>query len=390
MLLLTLDDDAAIGRLINRIAATAGYQTAAATSSAEFRALYRKELPDLILLDLHIGDTDGVEELRFLSNKAYPNALILASGYDRRVLATAEALAQELGLKVIATLPKPFHPPALKHFLEQVKDGIEVSAADELLEAIAKNQLLLEYQPIVTRREGAVRSFEALIRWDHPKSGRLAPIQFIPTAEGQPRVMHAMTEWVIDTAIKQYIRLRDNGLTTPIAVNISGSSLHDTDFPDRLHRRLREARLPPRHFCLEITDGAVSRDAVRPMEILSRLRLKGVDLAIDDFGTGHWSLARFRQLPFSIIKIADSFVREMGHSAEALKTVEACLELAQDWNIETIAEGVETEAEAAQLVTLGVNAMQGHLIAPALPADQLVAWLRQWRERSGPAPARGA
>jgi len=216
----------------------------------------------------------------------------------------------------------------------------------------------------------------------------LLPDRFMPSAERTPKVLDAVTDWVVTTAIEQYKELRHSALVTPMSVNVSGKSLNAIDFPDRLSARLGEAQIPSGHFCLEITESAVARDPVRTMEILSRLRLKGIDLAIDDFGTGHWSLTRFRQLPFSIIKIAHSFIRDMKKSGDAMKTIEAYLELAKEWEIETIAEGVDTEEAAARLIASGVAALQGPLISAPMPARQVAVWLRQWSARSSPAQLR--
>jgi EAL domain-containing protein (putative c-di-GMP-specific phosphodiesterase class I) len=376
MQVLVLDDDPAIGRLVARIAAPLGFEVATATCSSKFRSLYDAELPDLIVLDLRIGNSDGVEELRFLSNKGYPNALVVMSGFDHRVLSTTEILGNCLGLKVVSTLTKPFLPPALTHVLDLVKAQAKSQVAEELLAAISKNQLVLEYQPIVLRRDGAVRRVEALIRWNHPKSGRWIPQQFMLAAEATPKVLDAVTDWTLATAIQQYENLRNLDCATPIAVNVSGRSLFGVDFPDRLSDRLRNAQIPTGHFCLEITESAVGRDPVRVMEILSRLRLKGVELAIDDFGTGNWSLTRFRQLPFSIMKIAGNFVRSMKSSPEALKTVESSIRLANTWGLETIAEDVDTEELANGLAALGISGIQGDLIAAPLPADQIGDWLK--------------
>jgi len=372
---LVLDDDPAIGRLIRTIAAPVGFATELTTREPEFRAGYEVSIPDLILLDLQIGETDGIEQLRFLSEKGYRNPLILMSGFDDRVLATTEGLARSLGLAPVAALSKPVRAEQLKRILEQVKATMEPLSEDQVLNAVRRNELVLEYQPIVTRERTKILWLEALVRWEHPHRGRLSPDRFIPIAERTSEVMDAVTDWVIATAARQYGSLRDIGLVAPMAVNISGKNLHDVRFPDRVHDRLREAKVPAGDFCLELTETATSMDPVRTMDILSRLRLKGVKLALDDFGTGYSSLKQLRQLPFSALKIDRSFVADVTTSRDSLAIVKSTIDLARNMELESVAEGVETEEAAACLGTLGAGALQGYLIARPLPGDQVSAWL---------------
>lgn len=376
---LVLDDDPAIGRLVRRIAAPVGFIAELTVDGPSFRSQYDAGMPDVILLDLQIGDTDGVEQLRFLSGKRYRNPLILMSGFDDRVLATTEHLARSLGLTPVAMLSKPVRADRLTHVLEEIKSKAQPLSADDLLEAVRRDELVLEYQPIVTRDRSAVRSLEALVRWNHPSRGRLPPDRFIPLAEEAAEVIDAVTDWVIAAAAREYDCLRKLGLATPMAVNISGKNLNDLSFADRLHDRLRQAGVPSSHFSLEITESAASLDPARTMDILSRLRLKGIELAIDDFGTGYSSLKHLRQLPFSALKIDRSFVADVTTSRDALAIVKSTIDLARNMELESIAEGIETEETAALLQSLEVDAMQGYLFARPLPAHDLANWLMQRR-----------
>ena len=372
---LVLDDDAAIGRLIRTIADPVGFATLVTTDGPSFRSQYEMGVPDVILLDLQIGDTDGVEQLRFLGDKGYRNPLILMSGFDVRVLATTEHLARSFDLVPIAALHKPIRADHLRQILEHVRAMTEPLSEDGLLAAVRNDQLVLEYQPIVSRERTQLRWLEALLRWEHPHQGRLPPDRFIPIAERSVEVIDAVTDWVVGTAARQYRQLRELGFVAPMAVNISGKNLHDIDFPDRMQDRLRAAEVPARHFCLELTETAASIDSAQTMDILSRLRLKGLELALDDFGTGYSSLKQLRQLPFSALKIDRSFVADVATSRDSLAIVKSTIDLALNMELESVAEGVETEEAAVCLSTLGVDAAQGYLIARPLPPDQLPAWL---------------
>jgi EAL domain-containing protein (putative c-di-GMP-specific phosphodiesterase class I) len=372
---LVLDDDPAMGRLVRRVADPVGFACDLTTAGPEFRSRYDAAIPDVILLDLQIGDTDGVEQLRFLGGKGYRNPLVLMSGFDDRVLATTQHLARSLGLNPVAALSKPVRAERLKEILERVKATIEPLSEAQLLQAVRLNQLVLEYQPIVARDRSTVRWLEALVRWNHPLLGRVPPDRFIPIAERTVEVIDAVTDWVVATAARQYTCLRELGYVAPMAVNMSGQNLHDVSLPDRLHDRLRAADVPAVHFCVEITESAAAIDPERTMDILTRLRLKGVHVALDDFGTGYSSLKQLRQLPFSALKIDRSFVTDLATSRDARVIVKSTIDLARNLELESVAEGIETEDAAACLESLGVDALQGYLIARPLPADQVAEWL---------------
>ena len=372
---LVLDDDPAIGRLVRTIADPVGFVTELTTDAAQFRSRYETETPDVILLDLQIGQTDGIEELRFLSNQGYRNSLVLMSGFDSRVLATTEHLARSMGLRPVAALSKPVRADHLRRVLRQIRATLEPVSEDQLMEAVRNDELVLEYQPIVSQDRTKIRWLEALVRWDHPQHGRLAPDRFIPIAERSVKGIDALTDWVVAAAARQYCQLRDAGLVTPIAVNMSGKNLHDLNLADRIHECLRQADVPAGHFCVELTETAAALDPARTMEILTRLRLKGVHLALDDFGTGYSSLKQLRQLPFSALKVDRSFVADVTTSRDSLAIIRSTIDLARNMELETVAEGVETEEAATCLAALGVDALQGYLIARPLPSGQLATWL---------------
>lgn len=380
MRILVLDDEPAIGRLVARIAESLGYVVDAVTSKAAFQVGYRAHLPDVVVVDLQLGASDGIEQLRFLHEQGFRNSVILMSGFDSRVLAAAERLGEQLGLQIAAALTKPLRAGTLVGVLKTIYAKAAPLAPESLLSAIENGQLFLEYQPVVTRHPPTLRQFEALVRWQHPERGRIAPDDFIPMAERVPEVMDALTAWVLTTAARMCRRLADSGFSVSFAVNISGRNLEALDFPDRVAGILHEAGVPNEQFCLELTETAASHDPVRNIDVLSRLRLKGLSLAIDDFGIGYSSLKQLRLLPFSAIKIDRSFVSEMTRSRDALVIVKSIADLARNMELDCIAEGVETEETASAIEALGVTSMQGYLIARPMSGDAVVAWLTSWSE----------
>ncbi|HVC62441.1 MAG TPA: EAL domain-containing protein [Acetobacteraceae bacterium] len=385
---LIFDDDAAVGRLAVRVATLSGMDAMAVTDATAFAQRLRTLPPQIVLLDLQLGETDGVEQLRLLAEWQYGGALVLMSGFDARVLGTARALGQSIGLKVEAVLEKPLRIVELEAVLRRLQSAGQSPSAERLLAAIANDELVLDFQPVVSRQPKTLKKLEALVRWDHPIAGRIPPADFLPMAESNTGIIDALTDWVVGAAVEAYQVLAELGVSVPLAVNMSTRNLHDLTVPDRLEQRLRAGGMPARHLCLEITESAAFKDASLTMDILSRVRLKGMQLSIDDFGTGHSSLKVLRQMPFSEIKIDRSFVADAATSRDSRAIVKSIMDLAANMEMGCVAEGVETEEAAALLEQLGRCDMQGFLIAPPMPVEAVPAWLAIWMRCGTAAPRR--
>ena len=386
MRVLAFDDDAAVGRLVVRVATLAGMEATAVTEAEAFERSLRTDPPQVVVLDLQLGDTDGVEQLRRLAMQHYPGGVVLMSGFDARVLGTARVLGQSLGLKVVGALEKPLLVAELEQVLELVQSVGQSLSTERLLKAIACNELLLEFQPVVSRQPHTLKKLEALVRWQHPSVGRIPPGDFLPMAESDTATMDALTEWVVGAAVDAYRELVKLGISVPLAVNMSAQNLHDLSLPDRLEQRLRTGGMPARHLCLEITETAAFENAVNTMDILSRVRLKGMELSIDDFGTGYSSLKMLRLMPFSEIKIDRSFVSDATKSRDSRAIVKSIIDLAANMDMACVAEGVETEATADLLEQLGVRDIQGFLIARPMPVAAIPTWLAIWMQGGSVAP----
>jgi EAL domain-containing protein (putative c-di-GMP-specific phosphodiesterase class I)/DNA-binding CsgD family transcriptional regulator len=382
MRLLIFDDDAMVGRLVTRVATMSGLDATAVTTADSFARSLKTDPPQVIMLDLQLGDTDGVEQLRVLADQHYLGTLVLMSGFDTRVLGAAGSLASSLGLTVEAVLEKPLRVAELERVFEHLQSAGQSISVERLLAAIANNELRLEFQPVVTRDPPALKKLEALVRWEHPVLGRIPPVEFLPVAERDSATIDALTEWVLGAAIKAYQVLGQHGIAVSLAVNISARNLHDLAFPDRLEQRMRAGGMPSNHLCLEITETAAFEDPVQTMEILSRIRLKGMQLSIDDFGTGYSSLKVLRQMPFTEIKIDLSFVRDVVTSPDARAIAKSIMDLAVNMGMDCVAEGIESEETAAMLETLGVCGLQGYFIGRPMPVEAVSAWLATWMRRA--------
>ena len=394
MFLIVLDDETRIASLIATLARERRWTVGVATSGTDFQSLYSAKVPDAIMLDLRLGSSDGVEQLRFLQARNYRGAVVLMSGFDQRVLASAQQVGRSLGLRIVNVLEKPARVTRIRDVLKELETQLEPlpvldptdSHATELdsirpeglAEAMDRGEMELYLQPILNAANLSVVRLEGLIRWRPPGHGIVLPDKFISVAERDPAVIDRLTFFVIKTALEQYLRLRENGCAVPIAVNISGMNLRSLDFPDRLAELVAQAGAPPSALALEITESVAMRDRGPIIDILTRLRLKGFELAIDDLGTGHSSLEALKEMPFSEIKIDKSFVMDALKSRTSLAIVTSIVDLAGRMGVVCTAEGVESDDIAVLVTNLGIDHLQGYFYSRPIPFGNLVVWLSTW------------
>jgi EAL domain-containing protein (putative c-di-GMP-specific phosphodiesterase class I) len=397
MRLVVLDDSEPVAQSIATMAGTRGWEAKAVTREAEFQGLIRAAPPEAIILDLQLGDSDGIEQLRFLQGVGYRGAVVLMSGFGGRVLDSARRVGEKLGLAVVGVIEKPAragevgevlaaieqNPIALSAPVEGQSAARPITAAD-VAAALDAGRMELHLQPIVGARDQAVTAAEALIRWQDPVLGEMEPERFILAAEQDPALIDRLTMWVVAAAVGCHRRLAEAGLAVRVSVNLSGRSLRARDFPDRITAVLERMSAPAEAIGLEITESAAMDDLDASTDVLTRLRLKGFPVALDDFGTGHWSLTSLRRLPFSAIKIDKSFVAEVETSEDALSIVRSVIGLARDLGLTSVAEGVASAGAAQLLTELGIDYLQGHYFSPSLPVDAFAAWLRGWRKLPAP------
>ncbi len=245
--------------------------------------------------------------------------------------------------------------------------------------ALQRHEFVLYYQPKVDLRSGEVFGAEALIRWRHPERGLLAPVDFLPYINGSDLEI-PLGNWVIQNALAQAAQWHTCGLPITVSANVSAHHLLHPDFYDRLRATLAQfPQVPPSSFELEVLETAALNDVDQAIDILNRCRELGVHFALDDFGTGYSSLTYLRKLPVDMLKIDQSFVRDMLSDPEDQDIVEGVIRLAAAFHRPVIAEGVETLAHGAALLQLGCSLAQGYGIARPMPAEQLVGWVDQWQ-----------
>jgi diguanylate cyclase (GGDEF)-like protein len=251
----------------------------------------------------------------------------------------------------------------------------------ELRGAIEADQLVLHYQPKIELRGDRVVGCEALVRWDHPELGLLAPSAFVPLAESTSMI-RPLTRWVLEQALADVVAWRARGVELGVAVNLSARCLTDPAFPSTVRGLLADAGIGPARLALELTESAIMADPAITMLVLQELHEMGVGLSVDDFGTGYSSLSYLQQLPVGELKIDRSFVAAMAHETSAV-IVRSTIDLGRNLGLRVVAEGVEDEGTIARLRELRCPIVQGFAISPPLPSAAFLEWVL--RRGGGPA-----
>jgi len=257
-----------------------------------------------------------------------------------------------------------------------------VRGRHEGLEAIRRamdgREFVLHYQPKVNMRTGRVIGVEALIRWQHPLRGLLPPAAFLPVIANHPLSIE-LGEWVLETAMTQIEAWKTAGLLMPVSVNIDAIQLEQPDFVERLQRQLsRHGTLAPGDLELEVLETSAMEEMAQVSAVILACRNLGVGFALDDFGTGYSSLTYLKRLPVDLLKVDQSFVRDMLDDPDDLAILEGIQGLALAFRRRAIAEGVETLAHGKLLLQLGYQLGQGYAIARPMPAEAIPQWLNTW------------
>ena len=254
-----------------------------------------------------------------------------------------------------------------------------VMAIGRVQEALDKREFVLHYQPKVDMRRGVVLGLEALVRWDHPQHGLMAPAQFLPLIENTG-LSSRVGDWVLGQALEHLAMWRRAGHDISISVNVSARHLQEPDFALRLSELLaRHPDAPATALELEVLETAAHADIEATSALLARCRALGVRFALDDFGTGYSTLTYLKQLPVDVLKIDRSFVHHMLDDAQDRAIVEGVIGLARTFQCVVVAEGVESPAQARTLLDMGCNIGQGTGIAAPMPAAAVSGWIRDYR-----------
>jgi diguanylate cyclase (GGDEF)-like protein len=268
------------------------------------------------------------------------------------------------------------------HFFDAEHDHSlrgQFESLQRMRQALDRGEFVLYYQPKVNMRSGAVVGAEALIRWQHPDRGLLAPAEFLPLMEDQPLAVD-VGRWVIDTALAQVSAWKAAGLAMPVSVNVGARQLQQAGFVDDLRASLaRYPQVAPSDLMIEVLETSALEDMARVTGVMVQSRAIGVKYSLDDFGTGYSSLTYLKRLPVSQLKIDRSFVRDMLDDPDDLSILVGVLDMSASFHRQVIAEGVETAQHGLMLLRLGCELAQGYGIARPMPAKDLPGWADLWQ-----------
>ncbi|MDP1925098.1 MAG: EAL domain-containing protein, partial [Thiobacillus sp.] len=226
--------------------------------------------------------------------------------------------------------------------------------------------------------DGRINGVEALLRWQHPELGMVAPADFIPLAEESGQILK-IGEWVLRSAIRQIKAWMNDGLVPMVmAVNLSAVQFRHPHLPELVTQILDEEKLAPQYLELELTESVAMDDAPAAIAVMDRLHARGIRMSIDDFGTGYSSLSYLKRFKVYKLKIDQSFVRDISKDPEDRAIVAAIISLANSLGLQTIAEGVETEGQLAFLRDQGCDEVQGYYYSKPLTAESFAAFVRAY------------
>ncbi|MFT4606842.1 MAG: EAL domain-containing protein (putative c-di-GMP-specific phosphodiesterase class I) [Urechidicola sp.] len=396
--ILIVDDDVFILKSVSSTLANLGFVDIhyANSAGAAIDILeLNKPLIEVIMLDLNMPGMDGIEILRELASRKFSGGIILISGEDERTLSLAENLARARQLRVLGSLSKPIRADTLRVLFDQwhskKANNQDISSKDpgdnitkaQLRAAIDGKVLEPWFQPKIDTRTGQAVGVEMLARWP-TLQGNIYPDVFIPLAESTGLV-DAMTFMLLSKAMRWVNQWQRAGLDFNLAINVSMDSLYDLTFPERLLELMSGSDIA---LIIEVTESRLMKDLVAPLDNLLRLRLKKIGLSIDDFGTGGSNLAQLRDLPFTELKLDLSFIQKATASQRDQSVLQHTIELAKNFGLTTVAEGVEEKEHWDLVTSMGCDIAQGFFLGRPMPGKKVEQWANTWRLQQQVAPIR--
>lgn len=381
---LIIDDDEFVCRTVSGQLRTLGVAdlTVMSDGPRAVHLLNEGPLYNLIICDLSMPKVDGIQMLRLIAARQKQAAVLFISSAGEKLLSSAEDLARSRGLRILGAWPKPVKSEQLRRALAELSGEPRQSAREhaaptvspaDLRRALRNEEIKVYVQPQLDAKTGLLHGVEALARWNSPEHGFVSPACFVPLAESCG-LIDELTEGMLAKSLAACGSWNRAGLKTRISVNVPISAVCSLSLPDTVVDAAERRGLEAGQLTLEITESGFMQDPVRSLDVMTRLRLRGVGLAIDDFGCGYSSLQQLKRMPFDELKIDCSFVISMLRDREAASIVKSSLELSRELGLRSVAEGVESSAHWDALLGLGCDVVQGYHIARPFPVEQFPHW----------------
>lgn len=339
---------------------------------------------DIILCDLNMPGMDGIELIRHIAQEDVAASLVVVSGLDASLVSSVEAMAKEHGMNVLGVIEKPVTAQKLSNLFQRYRPGGSDTAkspifitASEVRHALVTGEFLLAYQPKVDIATRAVVGAECLVRWRHPIAGLIEPRSFLAAVDEQGA--GAELSWVVlNQALDQLQAWRASGLATTLSVNLSLIFLENVGVADRIAGEVAARDIDFSSVIVEVTERLATAKFAHVTENLARLRMKGFGISIDDYGTGYSSVQQLSRIPFTELKIDQSFVSGAVSKDDMRAILDTSLQLARRLGLKSVAEGIEREEEWSLLKALGCDMAQGYYIARPMSGDEFPRWRHDW------------
>jgi EAL domain-containing protein (putative c-di-GMP-specific phosphodiesterase class I) len=371
-------------RMLNALGAT---RISEASDGKAALAVFKEADPpiDIIISDLEMPGMDGMEFMRHISEADRPVSVIIASALDEALISSVEAMTTAYGITLLGAVSKPVSLDKLRGLLEKFSPpqpnaiwrAAPVIPLDEIRSGLAAAEFEPFYQPKVNLADGTVIGVEALARWRHPRLGTVAPYAFISAMESAG-LIDDLTWVMLEKTAAQCRQWVDRGQQWTVSVNLSINSLREPGLAERITAVVSNFGLDPKYMVLEITESAAMTDVGRSLENLTRLRMKRFALSIDDYGSGYSSMQQLARIPFSELKIDQSFVLNADERESSRVILSSSLDMARKLGLKAVAEGVETLAHWNLLRDLGCDIAQGYFISKPMEAAAFESWALQW------------
>lgn len=342
---------------------------------------------DVIVTDIDMPGMDGMAFIRRLGEAKVRASLIISSGLDKSLLETMETITGAYGMRLLGTVEKPPTPERFAELIamhwqaranpEKAKPTSPTFTLQQVMKGLEGEQFEPYYQPKIDLKTRRVTGVEALARWRHPYGGIVLPYAFISLLEEAGQISE-LTWLMLAKSARDCRYWRDGGLDLNVSVNISVKLLEDPAIADAITWQVIHQGLEPKHVILEITESAAVSSVGHVLENLVRLRIKGFGLSIDDYGTGYSSLQQLTRIPFTELKIDQSFVMHAVHQESSRMILESSLEMARKLGITSVAEGTETSEDWNLLRECGCDLAQGFFIAKPMKAADFPGWVSNW------------
>ena len=342
---------------------------------------------DVMITDLNFSGMDGLELIRHISEASQQPEVIIVSGLDKKLLASAARMTEIYGVQLLGTLEKPVTLIQLKELLGkhkqtlkklQAPDAARTFTIEEVLAGLRANQFEPYFQPKVDLKTGRLVGAETLARWIHPEAGVIAPYAFIKLLEKHGH-MDELTYLMLKKSAEACRDLHKGGYTFTISVNLSLKSLNEVSLADKIIKMVRDAGVDPHYIVLEISEATAMTDSGHALENLIRMSMNGLMLSIDDYGTGYTSIQQLTRIAFGELKIDQSFIKNFAQNEAMHMAVESSIEMASKLEVKSVAQGVETQQDWDLLQSMGCDTAQGYFIAAPMSLSDFTEYIKNYK-----------